>query len=93
MAALSTMHLIYEVDSVEEFRAWLDKNLGELEDAGFARYLRRVILIGPADGAVCAVLKQNIAPGSSFKILPVPAAWAWLWSQRDHLLDVARRVG
>lgn len=93
LSLLSTMHLIYEVDSVDEFRAWLDQNLKEMEAAGFAPYLRRVILIGRFDGEACTLIRERIAPGSNFKALPVPETWAWLWQHRDEILEVARKVG
>ncbi|KKN15316.1 hypothetical protein LCGC14_0987150 [marine sediment metagenome] len=93
LSLLSTVHLLHEVDSLDQFTAWLDKNLDELEQAGFGRYLKRVILIGPLDGDVCHAIKARIGPGSSFRVLPVPQTWAWLWQERDKLLDGARRAG
>ena len=93
LGVLSSVHLVYEVESVAEFRAWVDQNLKEMEEAGFAPYLRRVILIGRFDGEVCKLIRERIAPGSSFKALPVPETWAWLWEHRQQILDVARKAG
>lgn len=93
LGLLSTAHLVHEVDSLEEFTTWLDENLRQMEEAGFGHYLKRVILIGPLDGEVCHAIKARIGPGSVFRVLPVPRTWAWLWQERDKLLDGARRAG
>lgn len=93
LALLSTVHLIHEVDSLDEFRAWLDRNLQEMKEAGFEPYLQRVILIGPLDGAVCKAIARRMAPGGSFCVLPIPTTWGWLWAEREKLLAAARRVG
>ncbi len=93
LGLLSTVHLVHEVDSLEEFTTWVDKNLDEMEQAGFGRYLKRVILIGPLDGEVCDAIKARIGPGSVLRVLPVPQTWAWLWQERDKLLDGAKRAG
>lgn len=93
LGLLSTVHMVYEVESVDTFRVWVDKNLEEMAAAGFGRYLQRVIFIGPLGGVVCEMLKERIAPSCSFRVLPIPETWAWLWTERDKLLEAARRVG
>ncbi|KKL64682.1 hypothetical protein LCGC14_2162530 [marine sediment metagenome] len=93
LSLLSTAHLVHEVDSVETFTTWVDDNLRQLEEAGFGHYLKRVILIGPLDGEVCQAIQARTGPGSVFRVLPVPQTWAWLWQERDKVLDGARRAG
>ncbi len=93
LSLLSTVHLVHEVDNLDGFRAWVDENLREMEEAGFGRYLQRVILIGPLDGAVCKAIARRMHPGGTFRVLPVPETWEWLWAERDKLLKAARRVG
>lgn len=87
---LAGVHLIYEVESLDGFAEWLDDRLAELESAGFAPLLRRVILIGELGGPVCQMITDHLMPGLSCRVLPQPTAWREVWKRRG---DIALALG